>query len=262
MADGPSYYLEDFAGSEFARYTFQGKLMGEPLKIRLLELGFGQGARCLEVGPGAGELVRWMVAGGARVTAYDITDRWFGTYEHERVDTHVGDVRDADIGSDYDFVVASWVLHHLPERWKVVARLAQSLRPGGWLIVSEPALSCFWTASGPSQLLERWTSILRRFNDIGVDYDCGPGLPEAFEEAGLGQIDAAVWTPLQRPGSKGARLFDLAVPIVCQLALERGWASEADVAAINADRAASNLVAGSAPAVVCWGQRAQLEGCT
>jgi hypothetical protein len=38
MADGPSYYLEDFAGSEFARYTFQGKLMGEPLKIRLLEL--------------------------------------------------------------------------------------------------------------------------------------------------------------------------------------------------------------------------------
>ena len=49
--------------------------MGEPVIGKLISLGLSQGMRCLEVGPGAGVLVRFLVGHGACVTVLDISDR-------------------------------------------------------------------------------------------------------------------------------------------------------------------------------------------
>lgn len=106
-----------------------------------------EGARVLEIGCGAGELTKWLLAQGARVRAFDVSEAMLtlaraalasgtspGDAELFRADLHDGLVFAQD--GEFDLVVASLVLHYL-ESWEpALAEIHRVLRPGGHFVFS------------------------------------------------------------------------------------------------------------------------------
>ena len=113
----------------------------DPGTIKVLQqVGVTDGWRCLEVGAGGGSIARWLATVVGRQGLVVATDL---TTEHLQVEPATVEVRQHDIVRDpleeatYDLVHARLVLEHLPERGAVLRKLANALRPGGWLVVED-----------------------------------------------------------------------------------------------------------------------------
>ena len=115
----------------------------DPHTRRYLDaIGVGPGWRCLEVGAGAGAMVRWLaerVGPTGHVVAADIDPR----YLHDLCLPNV-EVRQCDITADdvelksYDLVHCRFVLMHLDDPADALRRMTGALRPGGWLVAADP----------------------------------------------------------------------------------------------------------------------------
>lgn len=253
-----SYWLANRqpADAEFQRLELLGSLYGRTVKEQLRTLGFGAGATVLEIGPGSGHFVRWLIDEGAHVTVVDLDDRYFNTFTHENVTAQIGDARTAELGSGYDFVIAQMVLHHIPERLDLLQRLATCLRPGGWLVANEPDTSFMWTRRGSTAPVDTLGKILVHLADVGFDYEWGGHMPAAFDAVGLAHVDSSLWTPTMAPGTAGLQFFRLTWPSLRSIATARRWIAETELDAVDAALTCSDLVCSSMPAVLCCGQAA------
>lgn len=139
---GGDYFWSDHeAEAELTRLKLIEQF-NDPSTFRQLDaIGVGEGWRCLEVGAGAGSVVRWLsrrVGRSGNVVAVDLDVRFLGDITAENVE-----IRRCDITQDpiepaaYDLVHARSVLAHLPDPLAVLQRLKIALRPGGWLMVED-----------------------------------------------------------------------------------------------------------------------------
>jgi SAM-dependent methyltransferase len=113
-------------------------------------LGLGPGDRVLEVGAGFGRFTLALLRRCGSVVASDLAPRALATLERardergipvERCTTRCLDVTtlDADgLGERFSFLVGFFLLHHLPDVARCVARLAPLLAPGGQMAFVEP----------------------------------------------------------------------------------------------------------------------------
>jgi 2-polyprenyl-3-methyl-5-hydroxy-6-metoxy-1,4-benzoquinol methylase len=107
----------------------------------LLARGVKPGWRCLEVGAGGGSVADWM-ADRMKPTgmgvATDIDTRFLDSIQMSNAE-----IRRHDIATDtlpertFDLVHARLVLSHVPARDTALARLAASLKHGGWLVIED-----------------------------------------------------------------------------------------------------------------------------
>ncbi len=117
--------------------------IGDPQTTQYLTaVGIGEGWRCLEVGAGAGSIVRWLsdqVGPTGRVVAADLDPRFLGGISAGNVEVRRCDVtRDPLEPTTYDLIHARALLTHMREPLAVLQRLVDALRPEGWLVVEEP----------------------------------------------------------------------------------------------------------------------------
>ncbi|WP_394834907.1 methyltransferase domain-containing protein [Pendulispora rubella] len=105
----------------------------------LANTGVGPGWRCFDIGSGAGTIATWL-AGRVGADGYVVA----GDLKPHHVPAHHGiEVRRFDVRTDevpahaFDVIHARLVLMHLPERERVLHRLAQALAPGGYLVISD-----------------------------------------------------------------------------------------------------------------------------
>lgn len=106
---------------------------------RLIEAGVVPGARCLEVGAGAGTIAVWLAeqAGPTgTVIATDLKPQHVPAHEHLTVLRH-NVVTEPLPEGPFDVIHVRAVLQHLPQRREVLAKLAAALAPGGALVVEE-----------------------------------------------------------------------------------------------------------------------------
>ena len=93
-------------------------------------IGVGAGWRCLEVGAGAGSVVRWLsgrVGPKGQVVAVDIDPRFLGDLVEPNVEVRRCDITDDDVEpASYDLVHSRLLLMHLGDP---VASCAAWLRP-------------------------------------------------------------------------------------------------------------------------------------
>ena len=189
-----SVYAFDAAWErERARLAGNEALWDEGTRAVLTRCGSATATAVLEVGAGAGSLVRWLAeqgADGARIVATDVDTRFIDDLADDSGRVRV-EIRRSDIVSDhidpesYDLIHSRMVLEHLGERDAVIARLAEGLRPGGWLVIED----LDWTGFGfdPSGELEERgaNAVLTLMGMGGFDRWFGRRLPRALADSGL-----------------------------------------------------------------------------
>ena len=116
--------------------------LADPGSIRHLQAtGISDGWRCLEVGAGAGSIVRWMseqVGPSGKVVATDINPRFLPQSEASPIEVHRHDITSDPLPeAAFDLAHIRMVLAHLPRREQALERMVSALSPGGWLVVEE-----------------------------------------------------------------------------------------------------------------------------
>lgn len=107
----------------------------------LKRIGVAEGWICLEVGAGAGTIAQWLadrVGAAGWVVATDIDTTLLEPLAKPPLEILRHDVVHDPLKPDgFDLVHARQVLMHLPEREAVLARLADAVKPGGWLLIED-----------------------------------------------------------------------------------------------------------------------------
>lgn len=176
--------------------------MLDPFTIRRLEqAGVASGARCLEVGAGAGTVAHWLadrVGPDGQVVATDLDPSHLPA--HPRIVPLRHDIATDDLpGSGYHLIHARLVLAHLPGRREVLGRLAAALAPGGALVVEEfdPSWDrCLLYTPDPDahRLFAAYhTALLAVLRAAGTDPGWGRQVPHAMRECGLEEVSAEFW---------------------------------------------------------------------
>ncbi len=127
--------LFDAAASEYE--------LGRPgYPVELFELlaqrcGLTDGARVLEIGPGPGQATAELIARGARVTAVE-PGTHFARRLSERFDLEVVNdfFEQVDLSDDeFDLAISATAFHWV-EQEVGLPKIARSLRPGGWVVLT------------------------------------------------------------------------------------------------------------------------------
>lgn len=224
-------------------YVWQHDLKGEPDRLRLMSrlldpssrfhlarIGVAEGWRCLEIGAGNGSVSTWLsekVGPTGHVLATDIHPDLMQSIAGDNIEVRAFDVvRDQPPGAPFDIVVIRALLHHLPARREVVARMARWLKPGGWLFVQEPDFYPTWTVEPPSQN-ELWKAFIRWAESHQIDYYVGRKIPAWLQEEGLSDISSEGHAILYNGGSEFAQWWDYGVREVAGRLKGEGGVSDA-----------------------------------
>ncbi|MBP2472856.1 SAM-dependent methyltransferase [Crossiella equi] len=204
--------------------------------IRTLEsLGLGEDWDCLDLGAGAGSIARWLTerCPQGTVVANDIDTRYLTDLDGLGAQVHEADLTDPAYspGRRFDLVHARYVLCHLPERDEIVARAVRWLKPGGFLVVTDPYQLPAETSPFPvvRKLMAAYEEVYRGH---GADLRWARGIPALLAGHGLtevgytgtlgmmGNLDRDRWRPL--------------LAQVTPAMLAKGLVTEADIAEFEA----------------------------
>jgi SAM-dependent methyltransferase len=182
------YRLPHDLEGERQRLKLMSSLL-DPLERASLErFGVGPGWRCLELGGGNGLMAKVLadiVGLTGHVVARDVDIGYMWELKAPNLE-----VRRIDVLSDrleeahYDLVTARSLLHHLPDRKIVLARMIRALKPGGVFLSIEPdMLPC--TIVEPESMRAFWRAWVKWSEQSGIDYFVGRKIPGWLDSLGL-----------------------------------------------------------------------------
>ena len=184
--------------------------------IRYLdEIGVSSGWRCLEVGGGAGTIAEWLCqrVGTARhVVATDLDTRLLEAIISPNIEVRRHNVVNDDLEKDcYDLVHARYVLLHLKEWEDVLKKLADSLKPGGWLFIEDPDLDEIMcdaaTEDVDRAIIDRhFDAVKQVMSKIGMDMNFGSNTLKAFKDNGLESLKSESASQVIFGGSQMAEI--------------------------------------------------------
>ncbi len=224
-----SYTLPHDLPGESERLTLMSEMLDPQLFFRLAQIGVGEGWRCLEVGAGNGSVSRWLgtqVGSSGSVVTSDLDIDLLRQIQEPNIIVRRLDVTTDDIGSDYDLVIARALLHHLPERDAVLARLAAAVRPGGFLVLEEPDFHPVLATDSPT-LRAFWEGWLVWADRHQIDYFAGRKIPALLTDQGFEGVHAYGETILYRGGSLTARYLEATMRELQASLLSSGFISDA-----------------------------------
>lgn len=266
METTTSYFGERLqAEPELARLQALERVY-DPVTARVLQdIGVPQpGWRCLELGAGAGSVVRWLadrVGPSGCVVAVDADCRFLGDVP-PNVEVVESDVGALDVGhEEYDLVHHRAFLAYVRDREQVAARAAAAVRPGGWLVSEEPILppaEPAWVLgdSDDGAALRALRSLSQLLDDTGMAATFGLRLPTLLDELGLSELGHRGAAFVARGASIES---DLMWPMLA--GLKPFLVASGDVDADDVDRAVERFqdpsFATLAPTLIsAWGRRA------
>lgn len=216
-------FVDTKARAEYERLTLLEDLF-DPFTTRNLDrFDVRPGWRCLEVGAGAGSIARHLtdLAGPGNVVATDLSPDFLAPLAGAGVTVLRHDVTTDDAPGEFDLIHSRFVLDHLPEREKVIARMASWLRPNGWLLV-ESGTTMPEVSADPivRKAMEALNAVLSR--SVGTHTTWARCLPLPLEDAGLVQCQADALVIPARGGSPFARWLKATHQLVEEPAIGTG----------------------------------------
>lgn len=224
--------------SELKRLQAIESIFDPASRRRILSGGLKPRDCCLEVGAGAGSVLRWMaeqVGPSGRVTAVDINTRFLDK-SPANVAVVEGDVRSLVFEpASFDLIHARYVLVHIPEYKAVLDSLWKALKPGGALVIEEPDFTVYRGLSG--QEVQAFNNvhqaILQMYHAKGVDPSLGSKLPLLFQGLGAKDIVVENDSPIVRGGTGIAAMMNLSAVQLKEKYLATGKVSASDLEAYD-----------------------------
>jgi SAM-dependent methyltransferase len=162
-----------------------------PLATALERLGLGAGWRCVDVGAGGGDVsvaLAEMVGRDGRVYAVDSDPatrdevaRAAAAHAQVIALTQAGE--DLSLPEEVDLAFCRFLLLHVVDPAVVVAKMAASVRPGGWVVAQEPITSAGRIDGTPLSMPD------------ALHPDVGALLPALVRDASLEVVDAWAEAP-------------------------------------------------------------------
>ena len=227
-------------------YIFEGNQQ-EHLRLRLVEealdpprsrtwnaAGVRAGWRCLELGAGAGSIMKWLasvVGEGGSVVALDKNISHFQNVSSPHVQIREGDFLEVALDSNFDLAHCRYVLIHNRAGDAMLQRLGNVLRPGGFLVAEEPDFTSarLLNAGGDVSQQRVNNAICRMFEDMSLDPAYGLSLPEKTAAAGLHVLEVDTRIHLACGGSPVARMMGESTRALADKYVATGEASPSDI---------------------------------
>lgn len=235
----------------------------EVTRRRLGIAGDLTGARCLEVGAGAGSVVRMLaeaVGPAGEVVATDADPRFLAELDLPQVTVRRHDIVTDDLEQGgFDLVHCRALLLHLSDPERALRRMAAALRPGGWLL-AEDADFCSLAAADDSHpraadFNRVTTAITNGFMHGSLDPWFGARLPGMVDALGL-ELRGDEAPAFERVGGGvEARLFIHSFGLSRDSMLAAGTCSEAELTAVLAAFADPTFAFVDSLSVAAWGRR-------
>ena len=187
------------------RLRLLSEVQGPSTEALIAEAGVSEGASCLDLGCGGGDvslLLARAVGRRGRVLGVDRDDEALDLARCEAVERGVAnvefeqhDVTGWEPEELFDVVYARFLLAHLADPAAMLRAMRRHLRPGGTVIVedvqyqghfAEPSCAAFW------RYVDLYTLAARH---RGGDPEIGPRLPRLMREAGFVDIEVNVVQP-------------------------------------------------------------------
>jgi len=215
----------------------------DPTTIRHLEMiRVSEGWHCLEVGAGAGSVAQWLSAHAGltgKVVATDIDIRFLRQLSIPNLEIRQHDIIKDDLETgQYDLVHCRAVLMHLPEPEKGLKRMANAVRPGGWLLIEEADYGSVLSTDVTNPSAVTFTSTLRTLWEFLrkkgiVDPYFGRrvrGLVEQLEFIDVGQEG---WTRMFRGGEPFARFSAMTLQATAKPMIAAGLLTQEQVDSVQ-----------------------------
>ncbi len=193
----------------------------DPVSIRHLEtIGIAKGWKCLEVGAGAGSIAQWLsiqAGPGGNIVATDLNPRFLQKMSIPQVEIRRHDIMNDPLESDhYDVVHCRTLLMWLREPEKALRRMADAVRPGGWLVVEESdygsILSADATNPSATGFCSTWRAGIDFLRKKGIaDPYFGRRLRSLIEGLGFTGVMQEGWSRMVRGGEPMARFDEAAM---------------------------------------------------
>lgn len=186
---------------EYERLRQQAQVWAEATEVFLRRAGIPEGARCLDVGSGPGEVMRLFrrLAGpSATVSGVDIDgvigreslrrlrDEESGSFEFHELDIATAD---RIPGGPYDVVFTRLVLLHLQDAVAGVRKMYEAVAPGGLLIVQDYDLRTWETLPSFEDSDLPREVFMATLRASGREPLIGQKLPAIFQAAGVPEPD-------------------------------------------------------------------------
>lgn len=182
-------------------------------KVLLDRVGLRQGMHCLDVGCGTGAVtlkMAEMVGPSGLAVGLDLDEDSLSLARKEahrlelNAEFRPGTVIGLQEASAYDLVFGRFVLTHLREPEKAIARMVAAARPGGVIVVEDIQFTghfCYPACPAFDRYVELYQGVVRR---KGGDPNIGPRLLGMFLDAGFADVDLEVIQPTywQGPGKQ------------------------------------------------------------
>jgi len=230
---------------------------------RLCMFGPLAGARCLEVGAGAGSVARWLAAQAGpcgQVVATDTNPRFLAEAEKAGVE-----VRRHDILADplepgcYDLAHCRALLLHLADPRQAVRNMAAAVRPGGWLLIEDADYISLAAADPAHPRAIRFDQIIRTLSAFlaasGIlDLYLGRHLPSFVTAAGLAETGSETIAFHRQGGSGEAELLRRSLERLHPMVLTNAVADQEELDAVSAATADPSFSFIDALSVAAWGR--------
>jgi ubiquinone/menaquinone biosynthesis C-methylase UbiE len=224
-------------------------------------LGLAQGWSCLDAGAGTGSLALVLaerVGPTGNVTALDADTRFLAPLTSDALVVVESDLTTGDLPAGaFDLVHARLVLEHLPERDRVLATLADAVRPGGWLLIEDFDWSTAMLVDPPNQLHERVAqACLTLFSAHAYDPYLGRTLPRRLAATGLVEIGThAESVQVRADRERGLPQWELLVDQLAPALLAHGLIDKAELERFHALWHDGTTICFAPLMVSAWGRR-------
>ena len=222
---------------ELQRLQMLERIFDVGTQRRMLATGLTTGWHCLEVGAGAGSIVRWLeqrVGPSGKVVALDTNPRFLRGSGSSTIEILQGDICDTALPlAMFDLVHARYVMIHIADYQKAFERMLRCVKPGGWVVIEEPDFEAARAVTAPDDArgsFARVTAAIERmFTSLGMDHALGAKLPALFQRHDLSQLTVEHEGHLSAGGGAIAQLMKLSAEQLREKYVATGLVTEGDI---------------------------------
>lgn len=163
----------------------------DPTTIAMLEeTKIQSGWKCLELGAGAGSILRWLghrVGPSGVAVGVDKTTRYLQDFTSAPFQIYQGAFPELNMTQTFDLIHGRYILIHNQSDKEILRKMFSLLKPGGWALFEEPDFSSATLMDRDAETSQARVNraMCQMFVNAGLDPAYALGLPRKLEESGF-----------------------------------------------------------------------------